>query len=84
MDKAVEFTQLFLEVIETLRQEQNRTHSDIARAAFPSQKDPVGTYRKIRNSGQNLRLQDAYRLVTATHQDFAATCWKVTQAMSSS
>lgn len=81
MDKALTFTENFLEAIEAARIKQRRSHSDIARAAFPTQKDPVGTYRKVRNSGRTLKLADAYRLAQAVHHDFASLCWQVSQAM---
>ncbi len=81
MDEALRFTENFLEAIETARIKQRRSHSDIAREAFPTQKDPVGTYRKVRNSGRTLKLADAYRLAQAVHLDFASLCWQVSQAM---
>jgi len=81
MDEALTFTENYLEAIEAARIKQGRSHSDIARAAFPTQLDPVGTYRKVRNSGRTLKLADAYRLAQAVHHDFASLCWQVSQAM---
>ncbi|WP_461210095.1 hypothetical protein [Desulfocurvus sp. DL9XJH121] len=81
MDEALDFTQRYLDAIEAARIRQGRSHSDIARAAFPLQQDPVGTYRKVRNSGRSLKLQDAYRLAQAVHQDFASLCWRVSQSL---
>lgn len=80
MDTANAFTERFLDAIEAARIKQGRSHSDIARAAFVAQKDPVGTYRKVRNSGRTLKLADAYRLAQAVHQDFSSLCWQVSQA----
>ncbi|BBD08764.1 hypothetical protein [Desulfovibrio ferrophilus] len=81
MDEALTFTQNYLDAIEAARIKQGRSHSDIARSAFPTQRDPVGTYRKVRNSGRTLKLPDAYRLAHAVHQDFSSLCWQVSQAM---
>ena len=81
MDEALTFTQRYLDSIEAARLKQGRSHSDIARAAFPLQQDPVGTYRKVRNSGRSLKLQDAYRLAQAVHHDFASLCWQVSQSL---
>ncbi len=81
MEKADRFVQVYLETIEVLRQKQGLSHSDIARAAFPLQQDPVGTYRKVRNSGRGLKLTDACRLAQAVQQDFAALCWQVSQSL---
>lgn len=80
MDEALKFTQNFLDAIEAARLKQGRSHSDIAREAFPLQRDPVGTYRKVRNSGRSLKLADAFRLAQAVHQDFSSLCWQVAQA----
>ncbi|GAB6177495.1 hypothetical protein JCM16814_23860 [Desulfobaculum senezii] len=79
MQDAISFTHAFLDAIEDARKTQGRTHSDIARSAFPDLRDPVGAYRKIRNSGQSLRLPDAFRLAKAVHQDFPSLCWKAMQ-----
>ncbi|NJB68515.1 hypothetical protein GGQ74_002188 [Desulfobaculum xiamenense] len=84
MQEALAFTQQFLEAVESARIALGRSHSDIARAAFPEHRDPVGAYRKIRNSGQNLRLQDAYRLAFAVQQDFPSLCWRAMQDARSS
>lgn len=81
MDEALIFSQNFLDAIEAARIRQGRSHSDIARAAFPTQKDPVGTYRKLRNSGRTVKLADAYRLAQAVQLDFSSLCWQVSQAM---
>lgn len=81
MDEALTFTQRYLDAIEATRIRQGRSHSDIAREAFPLQQDPVGTYRKVRNSGRTMKLQDAYRLAQAVHQDFASLCWQVSQSI---
>jgi hypothetical protein len=81
MDEALLFSQNFLDAIEAARIQQGRSHSDIARAAFPAQRDPVGTYRKLRNSGRTVKLADAYRLAQAVQLDFASLCWQVSQAM---
>ncbi|MCK9239398.1 hypothetical protein [Desulfocurvus sp.] len=81
MDDALIFSQNFLDAVEAARIRQGRSHSDIARAAFPAQRDPVGTYRKLRNSGRTVKLADAYRLAQAVQLDFASLCWQVSQAM---
>ena len=81
MDEALLFSQNFLDAIEAARIRQGRSHSDIARTAFPTQKDPVGTYRKLRNSGRTVKLADAYRLAQAVQLDFSSLCWQVSQAM---
>ena len=83
MDQAHLFVRAFIDYIEDATQTQGLNHSAIARAAFPEQRDPIGTYRKIRNMNQNLRLQDAYRLSVAVGQDFASICWKISQSIES-
>ncbi|SKA64103.1 hypothetical protein [Desulfobaculum bizertense] len=81
MEEATHFVHAFMQAIEEARLSQGRSHSDIARAAFPEHRDPVGAYRKIRNSGQNLRMEDAVRLARAVHVDFPALCWTAQQSL---
>jgi hypothetical protein len=74
-----DFTRTFLSLIIARAEALGLSHSDLARAAFPDAADPVGRWRKVRNQGQHLTLDDAWLLARAVGEDMAGLCWKAGQ-----
>lgn len=56
------------------------SHSELARRAFAETKDPVGKWRKIRNSGGGLHVAEAAALARALCLDLSALVWQAEQA----